>query len=204
MNHSLLLLDAFAVHPGHPVLRALSGVLESAAAGCLPRFAQWLGLSPGEFRGMLDTWYPGAASAGWEPDAPPVDLAMLPCEFGDIVEMLWDGRSQGADGAHVRWAAHALACGCFGRTHLWQDMGLSGRDDVSRLLRQTFEPVFLANTTDMKWKKFFYHRVCERLDLHPCPEPSCAGCDQFASCHGAEIRVAVPAVAAVLPLGKAV
>lgn len=104
MNHSLLLLDAFAVHPGHPVSRALSGVLESAAAGCLPRFAQWLGLSPGEFRGMLDIWFPGAASAGWEPDPPPVDLAMLPCEFGDIVEMLWDGRSQGADGVHVRWA----------------------------------------------------------------------------------------------------
>ena len=204
MNHSLLLLDAFAAHPGDPVSRALSGVLESAAAGCLPRFAQWLGLPPSEFRDVLDTWFPGAASAGWEPDAPPVDLAVLPCEFGDIVEMLWDGRSQGAEGSHVRWAAHALACGCFGRTHLWQDMGLSGRDDVSRLLRQTFEPVFLANTTDMKWKKFFYHRVCERLDLHPCPEPSCDGCDQFAKCHGAEIRTAVPAVVAVLPVGKSV
>ena len=204
MNHSLLLLDAFAAHPGDPVSRALSGVLESAAAGCLPRFAQWLGLPPGEFRDVLDTWFPGAASAGWEPDVPPVDLAVLPCEFGDIVEMLWDGRSQGAGGSHVRWAAHALACGCFGRTHLWQDMGLSGRDDVSRLLRQTFEPVFLANTTDMKWKKFFYHRVCERLDLHPCPEPSCDGCDQFANCHGAEIRMAGPAVVAVLPVGKAV
>ncbi len=204
MNHSLLLLDAFAAHPGDPVSRALSGVLESAAAGCLPRFAQWLGLPPTEFRDMLDSWFPGAAAAGWEPDAPPADLAMLPCEFGDIVEMLWDGRAQDAEGNHVRWAAHALACGCFGRTHLWQDMGLSGRDDVSRLLRQTFGPVFLANTTDMKWKKFFYHRVCERLDLHPCPEPSCDGCDQFENCHGAEIRVAVPAVVTVLPAGKAV
>ncbi len=204
MNHSLLLLDAFAAHPGDPVSRALSGVLESAAAGCLPRFAQWLGLPPAEFRDMLDTWFPGAALAGWEPDAPPVDPATLPCEFSDIVEMLSDGRSRDAGGSHVRWAAHALACGCFGRTHLWQDMGLSGRDDVSRLLRQTFEPVLLANTADMKWKKFFYHRVCERLDLHPCPEPSCAGCDQFANCHGAEIRMAVPGVAAVLPPGKAV
>lgn len=202
MNHSLLLLDAFAAHPGDPVSRALSGVLESAAAGCLPRFAQWLGLPPIEFREMLDSCFPGAAAAGWEPDAPPVDPAMLPCEFGDIVEMLWDARSQVAGGSHVRWAAHALACGCFGRTHLWQDMGLSGRDDVSSLLRQTFEPVFLANTTDMKWKKFFYHRVCERLDLHPCPEPSCDGCDQFTNCHGTEIRIAVPGVVTMLPAGK--
>ena len=32
MNRSLLLLDAFAAHPGDPVSRALSGVLESAGA----------------------------------------------------------------------------------------------------------------------------------------------------------------------------
>lgn len=192
MNRSVLLLDAFAVHPGDPVSRALSGVLESAAAGCLPRFAQWLGLPPDEFRRMLDTWFPGAAESGWEPDVPPAEPATLPCEFGDLVEMLWSGRSAGSDALTVRWAAHALACGCFGRTHLWQDMGLSGREDVSKLLSLAFEPVFRANTTDMKWKKFFYHQVCERLDLHPCPEPSCSGCDHFADCHGAEARVDLP------------
>lgn len=49
MNRSLLLLDAFAAHPGDAVSRALSGVLESAGAGCLPRFAQWLGLPPDAF-----------------------------------------------------------------------------------------------------------------------------------------------------------
>lgn len=188
MNHSLLLLDAFAAHPGDAVSRALSGVLESAGAGCLPRFAQWLGLPPDEFRSMLDTFFPGAAEEGWAPDAPLVDAAALPCEFDDLVEMLWDGRAETADPRHARWAAYALACGCFGRTHLWQDMGLSGRKDVSTLLEQLFTPVFIANTTDMKWKKFFYHRVCKRLDLHPCPEPSCSGCDHFEACHGPEAR----------------
>lgn len=190
MNRSLLLLDAFAAQPGDAISRALSAVLESASAsaGRLPRFAQWLGLAPGEFRLMLDTCFPGAAAAGWEPDAAPVDAGVLPCEFGDLVEMLWCGRSAGACTPQVRWVAHALASGCFGRTHLWQDMGLSGRNDVSALLQQYFAPVFLANTTNMKWKKFFYHRVCERLDIHPCPEPSCEGCDQFMVCHGAEAR----------------
>ncbi|WP_316150023.1 nitrogen fixation protein NifQ [Cupriavidus sp. BIC8F] len=202
MNRSLLLLDAFAAHPGDAVSRALSGVLESAAAGCLPRFAQWLGLPPDEFRLMLDACFPGAATAGWQPDAAPADPGALPCEFGDLVEMLWSGQSAGADPRLVRWAAHALACGCFGRTHLWQDMGLSGREDVSNLLRQMFEPVFLGNTTDMKWKKFFYHRVCERLDLHPCPEPSCSGCDQFENCHGSEARVGASQPVSMLTSAK--
>ena len=60
----------------------------------------------------------------------------------------------------------------------------------------------LANTTDMKWKKFFYHRVCERLDLHPCPEPSCSGCDQFANCHGPEPGLDQAQTVPILPSAK--
>ncbi|SDC90625.1 nitrogen fixation protein NifQ [Cupriavidus sp. YR651] len=197
MNRSLLLLDAFAAHPGDPVTRALAGVLETACAGRLPRFAQWLGLPPAEFRQMLDHCFPGAAQAGWEPDVPPQDPDALPCEFADLVEMLEDGHTPARHGPEVRWAAHALASGCFGHTHLWQDMGLSGRHDVSTLLEQVFQPVFAANTSDMKWKKFFYHRVCERLDIHPCPEPSCEGCDHYATCHGAEAPLTEIPVASV-------
>jgi len=192
MNRSLLLLDAFASRPGDCVSRALSGVLESAVGGRLPRFAQWLGLPRVEFRTMLDHYFPGAAQSGWAPDAEPTEELALPCEFRDLVNMLVDGRTTGADPQAVRWAAHALACGCFGNNHLWQDMGLSGREDVSTLLEQTFRPVLDANTADMKWKKFFYHRVCERLDLHPCPEPSCSDCEHYAQCHGSEVRIDIP------------
>ena len=117
MNRSLLLLDAFAAQPGDPVTRALAGVLESACAGRLPRFAQWLGLPPDAFRRMLDHCFPGAAQAGWAPDVPPQAPDSLPCEFADLVEMLEDGCTPGAAGTLVplvHWAAHALACGCFG------------------------------------------------------------------------------------------
>lgn len=199
MNRSLLLLDAFASHPGDSVSRALSGVLESAASGRLPRFAQWLGLPGAEFRAMLDHYFPGAARSGWAPDAEPVEAMELPCEFGDLVDMLVDGQTPGADALAVRWAAHALACGCFGNTHLWQDMGLSGREDVSALLVENFRPVFDANVTDMKWKKFFYHRVCERLDIHPCPEPSCSGCEHYTRCHGPEVRIDIHPLKAAGP-----
>ncbi|WP_454726763.1 MULTISPECIES: nitrogen fixation protein NifQ [Cupriavidus] len=187
MNQSLLILDAFSLSPGEPAARTLAGVLERADAGGLPRFAQWLGLDEAEFWRMLEQCFPGARAAGWAPESAPVDAAALPCEFPDLVAMLV--ASGDASRPAMRWAAHALACGCFGGSHLWQDMGLSGRHDVSRLLREYFPALHAANTTDMKWKKFLYHELCRRLDLHPCPEPRCTGCDNYAACHGAETVV---------------
>ncbi|QOT80700.1 nitrogen fixation protein NifQ [Cupriavidus basilensis] len=187
MNQSLLILDAFSLSPGEPACRALAGVLESANAARLPRFAQWLGLAEPEFWQMLDHCFPGARAAGWAPESAPVDAAALPCEFADLVQMLIaSGDPARPARPETRWAAHALASGCFGGSHLWHDMGLSGRHDVSRLLQAYFPSLYAANTTDMKWKKFFYHALCQRLDLHPCPEPACAGCDNYASCHGTE------------------
>jgi len=183
-NRSLLILDAFARRPGEPAYRALAGVLESANAGRLPRFAQWLALPEDAFWAMLDRCFPGARHFGWGPEHDMPDPAHLPCEFDDLVELLDDYAS--VDTPEARWAARALACGCFGGSHLWHDMGLSGRDEVSLLLDTYFHPLYVANTTDMKWKKFFYHQLCLKLDLHPCPEPSCEGCDNYAQCHGSE------------------
>jgi nitrogen fixation protein NifQ len=191
MNRSLLLLDAFAAQPGDPVTRALAGVLESACAGRLPRFAQWLGLPPDAFRHMLDHCFPGAAQAGWAPDVPPQAPDSLPCEFADLVEMLEDGCTPGAAGTLVplvHWAAHALACGCFGHTHLWQDMGLSGRDDVR---------VAAAGLLAGLRGQYHGHEMEEvllsprlRAARHPsCPEPSCEGCDHYAACHGTESAI---------------
>ncbi len=84
MNQSLLILDAFSPSPGEPACRALAGVLESANAARLPRFAQWLGLAEPEFWQMLDHCFPGARAAGWAPESAPIDAAALPCEFPDL------------------------------------------------------------------------------------------------------------------------
>lgn len=183
MNDCPLLLTAYAAHPDDPAYRAIACVLETATARKLHGFAQWLGLEENTFWKMLMHCFPGASEAGWKPDLRH-DQIVLPCEFTDLTDMLLADRSD--DMPETFWAAHALACGCFGNGHLWHDMGLTGREEVSSLLQRHFTPLFNANTSNMKWKKFFYHRVCERLDIHPCPEPSCAGCDNYVACHGAE------------------
>jgi len=188
MNNCELLLEAFSAEPGNHAYRAIAGVLDGASVGALPRFGEWLGLDEEEFWEMLDVCFPGARDAGWEPSVPVSDAA-IPCEFQDLVDMLEADRSSGA--VETGWLAHALACGCFGGNHLWHDMGLSGREDVTVLLQQYFRPVFDANTNHMKWKKFFYHRICERLDLHPCPEPVCSDCDNYAVCYGSEKTITV-------------
>lgn len=82
-----------------------------------------------------------------------------------------------------------MACGCFGGSHLWHDMGLSGRQVVSLLLEKYFLPFYRANSNDMKWKKVFYHELCKRLDLHSCLGPACAECDNYGNCYDTEALI---------------
>jgi len=44
--------------------------------------------------------------------------------------------------------------------HLWRSMGLTGREELRELLRESFPALEAANTKDMRWKRFFYKRIC--------------------------------------------
>lgn len=77
--------------------------------------------------------------------------------------------------------ARAVATACFGDRHLWQDLGLSGRSDVSRLFAARFPAVFAANADDIKWKKFLFAELARRYGGDPYP-PNCTRCDDFATC----------------------
>lgn len=76
----------------------------------------------------------------------------------------------------------ALASACFGRQHLWQDLGLDGRAQVSLLLRQGFPTLHASNVRDLKWKRHLFLVLGMQrgeVDLRP---PKCDGCDHFAQC----------------------
>ncbi len=70
--------------------------------------------------------------------------------------------------------------------HLWQDLGLNNRGELSQLMTRHFKPLAARNTGDMKWKKFFYRLICADASYTLCTAPSCAECDDFASCFGEE------------------
>lgn len=70
--------------------------------------------------------------------------------------------------------------------HLWQDLGLCDRGELNRLLARHFPTLHAGNTGNMRWKKYFYRRLCEAEGFSLCTAPSCAACTDFTSCFGEE------------------
>jgi nitrogen fixation protein NifQ len=70
--------------------------------------------------------------------------------------------------------------------HLWQDLGLTNRSELSMLMRRHFARLADKNRQDMKWKKFLYRMVCGSEGFVLCTAPICSECDDFKNCFGAE------------------
>lgn len=105
-------------------------------------------------------------------------------EFDDLVALLLEHR--GDDSEETEWLACAIVTACFGDNHLWQDMGLPSRAVLSELLSGYFPALAYKNGSNMKWKKFFYKQLCERMNVNACKAPSCSVCSDYAQCFGPE------------------
>lgn len=70
--------------------------------------------------------------------------------------------------------------------HLWQDLGLRNRGELSRLMGTWFAPLARRNTSDMKWKKFFFRMICRDADYSLCTAPSCGECCDYDACFNEE------------------
>lgn len=105
-------------------------------------------------------------------------------EVDDLRDLLLSHRSSTAK--EPVWLANMIAVGALGEDHLWQDLGLSGREDVSFILKTHFTDLFNKNTGDMKWKKFFYKQLCDLDEIKVCKAPSCSVCSHYSNCFGPE------------------
>lgn len=173
--------------PDEAVLRAafVRVIADFCDPGATP-FIPALGLDGPGFRGMQTRLLPQQAAApAWlaAQQAPVGSEGMLE-EFRNLVDLLLAHRAV-PDTAH-REVAHLVATACMGSNHLWQDMGLPSRNDLSGLLAAYFPDLAAKNTGNMKWKKFFYRQLCEREGLKSCNRPSCAACCDYDACFGAE------------------
>lgn len=70
--------------------------------------------------------------------------------------------------------------------HLWQDLGLRNRNELSRLMLDYFGPLARRNRQDMKWKKFFFRSICRDASYSLCTAPSCSECCDFDNCFNEE------------------
>jgi nitrogen fixation protein NifQ len=65
--------------------------------------------------------------------------------------MLLEEHCAGRDESE-HWVAEIVTAACMGGDHLWQDLGLWSRVDLSRLMTQNFPALAARNTRDMMWK----------------------------------------------------
>jgi len=84
------------------------------------------------------------------------------------------------------WIIAIIVAGCLGNDHLWQDLGLWSRSQLSALLHYNFPDLAAKNSNDMKWKKFLYKQLCEAEGLYLCRAPSCSVCIDHPKCYGSE------------------
>jgi nitrogen fixation protein NifQ len=124
------------------------------------------------------------------PPNPVVASPMAPAgngweEFEDLIALLM---AHALDQHLNTYALARLIAGtcCSGSNHLWQDLKLSSRAELSQLMRDYFPALVAKNSSDMKWKKFFYRQLCEQENVLICKSPSCGVCVDYELCFGPE------------------
>jgi nitrogen fixation protein NifQ len=147
--------------------------------GALP---DWLGLDPAGFRELTERLFPGLRLP-----RPQRGRHLDPsrrAELSELVQLLTQHR------AHQRpeepLIARIVAAGCLGEDHLWQDLGLFSRPELTALMARNFPTLATRNDRDMKWKRFLYKQLCETEGIYTCRSPSCETCCDYAACFGPE------------------
>ncbi|MDP2505651.1 nitrogen fixation protein NifQ [Oceanobacter sp. 3_MG-2023] len=177
--------------------RWLGQILRSQRQGrtCLPYY---LGLKPVDYRWFLHRYLYGQNRYQSLPFPQQQDrdnqrhgadlrqqlLEMREDEWLEIRQLLLQHRA-GKDDSELLMA-DMVAAGCLGKEHLWRDLGLLNRGELSALLSQNFPALVAANDRDMKWKRFFYKQLCEAGGGYVCRAPSCDDCTAYAECFGPE------------------
>lgn len=151
---------------------------QALGMGALP---PGLGLDRADFAALMARHFPRRALPGG--DSAPAQ-AERQAEREDLLALFAEHRA-GKDDSEC-WMAEIVAAACMGGDHLWQDLGLWSRGDLSRLLALNFPALAAKNTRDMKWKKFLYKQLCDREAVRVCVAPSCEACADYAKCFGPE------------------
>ncbi|CAB3763272.1 nitrogen fixation protein NifQ [Paraburkholderia humisilvae] len=78
--------------------------------------------------------------------------------------------------------ATIIATACLRPDHLWRDLGLDGRDDVSGILTRHYPKLVARNVDGLRWKRFLAQQVALDKGRTPGPAPGCPGCEDFDFC----------------------
>jgi nitrogen fixation protein NifQ len=167
---------------GEAVEETLARILSSWTLG-MGAMPEWLGLGEKAFHAMLNHHFPALDTRSIQGANVSVD-AERGAELQDLRKLLLDNRTVQTDS--TAWMAEIVTAGCMGNDHLWQDLGLWNRADLSKLMMDNFAPLAIRNDKDMKWKKFLYKQLCDAEGIYVCRSPSCEVCADYQNCFGSE------------------
>jgi nitrogen fixation protein NifQ len=91
---------------------------------------------------------------------------------------------ESVDATDADCLATIIAHACLRPDHLWRDLGLTGRDDVTAMLERYFPALIARNTEGLRWKKFLARELAWSQGLESRPAPGCPGCEDFGFCFG--------------------
>lgn len=141
-----------------------------------------LGLGRDDLRQLIDDWAPGAAEFIDPASAPArVDFDEEEAQLRALLDAHAVDRTN-----ETQWLAAIVTRRSMAPRHLWQDLGLGHRGELTRLIGERFPLLAARNAANMKWKKFFYRSLCEMEGFTLCAAPSCQQCGDFADCFGDE------------------
>ncbi|MET2832799.1 nitrogen fixation protein NifQ [Mesorhizobium shangrilense] len=165
----------------HVLACVLSCALKEVEAGEATA-TEATGLSRAELSDVLTRSFPATAINAFA-----LDDAGDP-ERGTEEELLHGlllAHARPGDPASARFAK-IIARRAMRNDHLWQDLGLFNRAELNRLLATHFPMLAAGNTQNMRWKKYFYRKLCEAEGFSLCTTPNCRECNDFESCFGPE------------------
>jgi nitrogen fixation protein NifQ len=90
--------------------------------------------------------------------------------------------STAVDSTDAHCLASIIAHACLRPDHLWRDLGLAGREEVTWMLTRYFPTLVALNVDNLRWKKFLARQRALSLGLEPGPAPGCPGCEDYEHC----------------------
>lgn len=177
--HALLAAHAAGYGNDHAFACMIASLC--TGAGAMP---DWLGLQPPAFSRLMALHFPGLDLSDLPRTGRPLD-GRRNDETTELVRLLLMDKA--GDSPSEVWMAHVIAAGCMASDHLWQDLGLWDRDELTALMRRNFPALAARNVKDMKWKRFLYKQLCEAEGIYTCRAPSCEACTDYHACFGPEL-----------------
>lgn len=138
-----------------------------------------LGLPPAAFRRLVEHHFPGFPVETLQTRGDAMDGDRWD-ELEELLRLML--RDRAGESPSEVWMAQVVSAGCMGSAHLWQDLGLWSRPDLTQLMRRNFPALAGRNVKDMKWKRFLYKQLCEAEGIYTCRSPSCEACSDYHAC----------------------